>query len=191
MSKLRTSRIRAPLLRAEALRVARRTEEPELLATPERESQAVLRPKVEPPGLAGDLEDERRARAVVVDAGPVRNRVEMPAEQHDSALPPRQVGDHVRGPRPRRGDREVDVHEHRAWLCRRREVVPDLGGDDQRRDPLSRPVERGHERGGVTRQAVVGDQRLPRPRRTERPRPCRRSGSRRASSEQRRRPESR
>src|SRR5690349_9542158 len=51
---------------AQALDVALRAEETELLAAPEGEPQPVLRPHVEATGLAGDLEDGGAARAVVV-----------------------------------------------------------------------------------------------------------------------------
>src|SRR4029453_9283238 len=87
--------------RAQALDVAPGADELELLGAPEREPQPVLRPHGDPAGWAAALGDGRGAGAVVVDARSVRDRVEVPAEKDDAALPAWKAG--INFPAPRRG----------------------------------------------------------------------------------------
>jgi hypothetical protein len=63
-------------------------EQPELLAAPEREADAVGLVDAERRHVLDDLEERRRARAVVVDAGSLGDRVEVRADDDGALGPP-------------------------------------------------------------------------------------------------------
>ena len=115
-------------------------------------------PDAESARLPRDLEHQGRAGSVVVDPGPVRNRVEVRAEEHRPSAPPRQVGDDVRGSGASgdRGDR--DAQPDGPGLRGARELRPQGGRNAQDGDTDARPDERGADRSRASGNAFVGDE---------------------------------
>ena len=129
MSKFRYRAISVPLGRREAGDVERRADEARLLRAPPGEADLVGRLHLLH-GL-GHLEDGRAARAVVVDAGPVEDGVEVTAHHdHVVGVAGLGLGQHVEGGLDLA--QRVGEHPHlQPWRVRQRHAQR-IGGAEHR-----------------------------------------------------------